>query len=106
MRAVPIMLSLLIGVAMLLTSCSRPARNVAPDPRVGAIFRAGSDRHGCTGAVVHSTRGDLVLTAAHCLLGDSAATFVPGFAGAVVPADTWKVGEVYFDARWISSRER
>jgi V8-like Glu-specific endopeptidase len=99
------MLSLLIGAAMLLTSCSRPAPHVAPDPRVGAIFRDGSDRHGCTGSVVHSAGGDLVLTAAHCLLGDSTATFVPGFAGALVPADTWKVGEVYFDARWISSRD-
>jgi V8-like Glu-specific endopeptidase len=104
MRAVSVILSLVIGVAMLLTSCARPARKVAPDPRVGAIFRDGSDRHGCSGSVVHSTGGDLVLTAAHCLLGDSPTTFVPGFAGALVPAETWKVVEVYFDARWITSR--
>ena len=60
--------------------------------------------HVCTGSVVHSAGGDLVLTAAHCLLGDTEAAFVPGFAGDAT-TDTWTVGEVYFDARWIASRD-
>ncbi|MGH3553491.1 MAG: serine protease, partial [Mycobacterium sp.] len=40
---------------------------VDPDARVGAIFFGDGDLHGCTGSVVHSASGDLVLTAAHCL---------------------------------------
>ncbi len=55
--------------------------------------------------MVHSTGGDLVLTAAHCLAGDSQKTFVPGFAGDAVPAEMWAVDQVYFDARWITSRD-
>jgi V8-like Glu-specific endopeptidase len=78
---------------------------VDPDPRVGAIFRDGGNLHVCTGSVVHSAGGDLVLTAAHCLAGDSQATFVPGFAGDAVPAESWSVDQVYFDRGWITSKD-
>ena len=50
-------------------------------PAVGAVFLGGTDTHTCTGAVVHSESGDLVLTAAHCLAAQYPATFVPGFYG-------------------------
>ena len=36
--------------------------------------------HTCTGSVVHSSTGDLILTAAHCLAQGFPTTFVPGFA--------------------------
>ena len=42
-----------------------------PDRRVGAIFLDGADEHVCTGSVLHSAGGNLVLTAAHCLAGAS-----------------------------------
>src|SRR5271166_5210013 len=90
----------LVSLVMLLTWCGRPADHassarasgpqtsgsvqrlsqpgpgqvagpVDPDPRVGAIFFDGGTLHSCTGSVVHSTGGDLVLTAAHCLSGRS-----------------------------------
>ena len=59
-----------------------------------AIFFGGSDLYGCTGAVLHSIGGDLVLTAAHCLGPDVAAAFVPGFARQAAPADFWTVDVV------------
>ncbi|MDP7702727.1 serine protease [Mycobacterium sp. TY815] len=132
MRAVTGILCLPVSLTVLFTSCARPAHHAsvssapvpkpgssvqrlgepgsaAPDPRVGAIFRGvsqeGGNLHVCTGSVVHSTGGDLVLTAAHCLLGEIDATFVPGFAGEATTTDTFTVDEVYFDARWIASRD-
>lgn len=132
MRAVTGILCLPVSLAVLVTSCARPPHHAsisttpapkpgssvqrlsepesaAPDPRVGAIFRGvsqeGGNLHVCTGSVVHSAGGDLVLTAAHCLLGEMDATFVPGFAGEATTTDTFTVDEVYFDARWIASRD-
>lgn len=102
MRAVTVVTSLVLVLA----SCAdRPAGHVKPDARVGAVFRNGRNVHECSGSVVHSTGGDLVLTAAHCLLGPATTTFVPGFAGAAGPADTWTVDVVYLDRRWIDSRD-
>lgn len=102
MRAV----TAVFGLAVVLASCAaHGGTQVAPDPRVGAVFRDGGNRHVCTGAVLHSAGGDLVLTAAHCLLGPAKTTFVPGFAGGAGPADIWTVDAVYFDRRWMSSRD-
>lgn len=53
----------------------------------------------------HSARGDLVLTAAHCLAADMPATFVPGFANAAAPSDVWTVDAVYLDPRWVAARD-
>jgi hypothetical protein len=77
----------------------------APDPRVGAIFLGGSPTPTCSGAVLHSAAGDLVLTAAHCLAGGVHTTFVPGFSGDAGPHDTWSVEAVYLDPRWTSIQD-
>jgi hypothetical protein len=134
MRMVRVLLCLVASLALLLMSCgrsadhssnarasgpqisgsaqqlSRPERGqvagpVDPDPRVGAIFFDGGTLHSCTGSVVHSTGGDLVLTAAHCLSGRSQAAFVPGFAGDGAPTDLWTVHEIYFDPRWLATKD-
>ena len=134
MRIVTALLCPLAGLAMLMTSCAPPAQHasvpsapglgtslpaqplrqpangpvagpVDPDPRVGAVFLDGGTLHVCTGSVVHSAGGDLVLTAAHCLAGGSQAIFVPGFSGAAAPSNTWTVDQVYFDARWIAGKD-
>jgi Trypsin-like peptidase domain len=81
------------------------AARVDPDPRVGAIFLGGGDLHACTGSVLHSANGNLVLTAAHCLGGGDPATFVPGFAGQAAPADLWAVDVVYLDPRWVANKD-
>ena len=73
-------------VALLATACSAPALKAAPraaeidaapragdlaavhpDPRVGAVFLGSDSVHTCTGAVLDSLAGNLIITAAHCL---------------------------------------
>ncbi|WP_343710512.1 trypsin-like peptidase domain-containing protein [Mycobacterium sp.] len=81
------------------------ARPVNPDPRVGVIFLGGGDLHVCTGSVLHSPGGDLVLTAAHCLPAGFPVTFVPGFADAAPAGDVWTVTAVYLDPRWVAARD-
>ncbi|MCV7381515.1 trypsin [Mycobacterium alsense] len=125
-----------VGLATLLTSCTRPAEPsarpevttpvatkpvqrlsqpqqtavagpVEPDRRVGAIFVNEGPLHVCTGSVVHSATGNLVITAAHCLAGAAKLIFVPGFAGdaAPAPADMWKADAVYVDPRWAAGKD-
>ncbi len=81
------------------------ARPVPPMPAVGAVFLGGTDTHTCTGAVVHSAPGDLVLTAAHCLAAQYPATFVPGFDGRSNPADVWHIDAVSLDPRWVKDQD-
>jgi hypothetical protein len=81
------------------------AAPVPPDPRVGAIFLSGSNLHACTGSVLHSAAGNLVLTAAHCLGAGGDATFVPGFAGQAGPGDVWTLDVVYLDPRWLATKD-
>ena len=78
---------------------------VNPDARVGPVFLLGGIWHTCTGAVVHSAGGDLILTAAHCLANGFSTTFVPGFANTAAPSDIWKVDAVYLDPRWVTDRD-
>lgn len=116
-----------IGLTLLLAACggqADPARQsstsqqstvgatpkvvagpVSPVPYVGAFFLGGGDLHTCTGAVVHASGGDLVLTAAHCLPGGIRASFVPGFSDAASPDDMWTVDAVYLDPRWLDNRD-
>lgn len=76
----------------------------APDPRVGAIFLGGQSLHTCTASVVHSTAGDLILTAAHCMAGGVDASFVPAFTEKAEPQEFWHVDAVYEDPRWVATQ--
>lgn len=128
MRILTTAAGLLLSLAVVLTGCGRPsnaadtppttstsdrtradprvtAAPIAPDPRVGAMFLGGGDVHTCTGSVLHSAGGDLVLTAAHCLAPGIPTTFVPGFSGAAAPPDVWTVDTVYLDPRWVSNQD-
>ncbi|OBJ54159.1 serine protease [Mycobacterium sp. 1423905.2] len=134
MRSVTAMLCLPVSLVMFLTSCGGPADRAAhssgplprgsvpaqrlgepardgaahpvpPDARVGAVFLDGDKLHICTASVLHSVGGDLVLTAAHCLLGFSTAAFVPGFSEDAAPTEKWAVSDVYFDNRWLATRD-
>ncbi len=119
--------AMVLGLVLLLAACSQPAGSVrttsmrvqladdpdkipfagpvSPDPRVGPIFLGGNNLHTCTGSVVHSSTGDLILTAAHCLAKDFTATFVPGFANAAAPSNVWTVDAVYLDPQWVTFKD-
>jgi Trypsin-like peptidase domain len=134
MRMPTVLICPVVVLATLLTSCSRPAGHasipsvsssrargpvqqlsrprhgavagpVDPDRRVGAIFLGGGTLHVCTGSVVHSAGGNLVMTAAHCLAGASQITFVPGLAGDAAPTDVWRADAIYLDPRWTAGKD-
>ncbi len=79
--------------------------------RVGALF--GADRadrpaggHFCTASVVHSERGDLIVTAAHCVAGaDDGLVFVPGYRNGKTPYGVWKVTRRYLPDGWAEGRD-
>jgi hypothetical protein len=82
------------------------AAPVDPDPRVGALFPSDGDLHVCTGSVLHSAAGNLVLTAAHCLsIGGGPARFGPGFDRNADPDAFWTVDAAYLDPRWLATRD-
>ncbi len=77
-------------------------------PQVGALFAGTSDTgpHFCTASVVHSTHGDVIATAAHCLNGTGTdLLFVPGYHAGVAPYGLWPVVAAYVDARWSSQHD-
>lgn len=78
---------------------------VAPDPRIGAIFLGGQSMHSCTGSVLHSEAGDLIVTAAHCLAQGVDSWFAPGFTENAEPQDFWHIDAVYLDPRWVSDQD-
>lgn len=101
-------------VALLATACNVPAIetapraaeiDAAPDPRVGAVFLGSDSVHTCTGAVLDSLAGNLIITAAHCLDASYDATFAPGYRGAGVPGDFWHIDAVYLDPRWVRRQD-
>jgi V8-like Glu-specific endopeptidase len=76
---------------------------------VGALFTMSAGKlrtHFCTASVVHSARGDLAVTAAHCLTGRTGQiAFVPGYADGQEPYGVWEVARVYTDQAWRSSQD-
>ena len=100
------------AVGLLLAACvaggsaaAAPASD-APDPRVGPLFLAGTPIHVCTGSVLDSADGDLVLTAAHCIAGSGGAlSFAPGFDRGVAPFGLWTVSQIYVDPAWLESQD-
>jgi V8-like Glu-specific endopeptidase len=76
---------------------------------VGALFTMSAGKlgaHFCTASVVHSARGDLALTAAHCVADRTGQiVFVPGYANGQEPYGEWEVTRVYTDQAWQSSQD-
>ncbi len=71
-------------------------------PTVGAIFVSGlHQNHTCTGSVVGSPQGDVILTAAHCVAGvTSEIQFAPGFVDGRTPYGVWRVVEEFTAPQW------
>ncbi|MFE2725289.1 trypsin-like serine peptidase [Kitasatospora sp. NPDC059327] len=69
---------------------------------VGALFSGAvaAGNHFCTASVLHSTTGNLLLTAAHCLSGTDGVTFAPGYRDGTAPYGTWRVTAIHTAAGW------
>ena len=81
------------------------ARPVKTDPRIGAVFPGSNTVHSCTGSVLDSLAGNLIITAAHCLDSSTDSLFAPGYAGDPDSADFWRVDAVYLDPRWVQRQD-
>ncbi|GAA2051582.1 trypsin-like serine peptidase [Williamsia deligens] len=85
-------------VAGLGGAASSTAVDVQANRRIGPVFLDGDNRHTCTAATVHSTHGDLMVTAAHCLTGiRGPITVAPGYDHGRAPYGQWTVSAVYLD---------
>ncbi|MBM7413000.1 hypothetical protein JOE38_002823 [Clavibacter michiganensis] len=82
-----------------------------PDqPFVGVLFSVdgGRDR-ACTASVVDTPDGDVIATAAHCLVdrrsgsATTLATFIPGAQGATAPHGIWPVRVAAVSSAWTTS---
>jgi V8-like Glu-specific endopeptidase len=78
---------------------------------VGALFAVTPSgqlgNHFCTGSVVDSPSGDLVLTAAHCVQGHppSQLAFIPDYNAGQWPDGVWQVTRVIVDRNWLTSQD-
>jgi V8-like Glu-specific endopeptidase len=111
-----------LGVAgMLALSVVGPAQRVDTKtgvpfngvPAVGALFTQSHGKlgkHFCTASVVHSLKGDLLVTAAHCMTGRrlkpaGSIEFAPGYHLGKFPAGKWPVTRVYVDHNWSARHD-
>ncbi|MCX5193627.1 serine protease [Streptomyces sp. NBC_00249] len=87
------------------------ARTAPTEPAIGALFSPGLDwdgEHHCSGSVVHSPGGDLVVTAAHCVYQSGFRTnlaFVPGYRDGAAPYGVWVPTRIEVDPRWVESAD-
>ncbi|MBB1156809.1 MULTISPECIES: trypsin-like serine peptidase [Amycolatopsis] len=119
MRRTVIGLFALMSASGTIVACAEhaaePAVATTPTPAkpiqasIGALFVDGS--HYCTASVVHSPRGDELLTAAHCIHDGEGGgylanvTFAPGFHDGVAPYGYWQVGNELVAQSWIDSSD-
>lgn len=81
-------------------------------PQVGAIFSTSNGAttgHYCSGSVVDSPQGDIVVTAAHCVADTtgyvSDIAFVPGFHDGQDPYGVWEVTNIVVPPQWLSDTD-
>jgi Trypsin-like peptidase domain len=122
-----------VGMTMAAAACASPvppgdpvaaappttAAQDVPRPGAGALFDSaapdapqvpgsppGLGAHFCSGSVVDTAPGDVVITAAHCVAdGDGSPPrtgmlFVPGYHDGVEPFGAWTVTSAVVDPRW------
>jgi V8-like Glu-specific endopeptidase len=97
-----------IGRAVgLLPASTETGRPFGGTPAIGALFTTSNGKlgdHFCTASVVHSSQGDLVVTAAHCMSSEPGTiAFVPGYVNGTTPYGIWTVSRVFEDEAWTSS---
>jgi V8-like Glu-specific endopeptidase len=77
-------------------------------PTVGALFfNIGIQVHFCTASVVDSSKGNLVLTAAHCVYGSGLPfniEYVPQWHHGVSPYGAWPVSSITVASGWKQSQ--
>ena len=95
-------------------SAAPTAQPVPSIPRVGAVFvpylpvltEVFGLPHTCSASVVHSSGHNVVLTAAHCIVGSGIGyAFAPGYHDGVFPYGAWTVRRVYVNPAWKANHD-
>ena len=83
------------------------ARSSSGSKVIGALFfNDGNGNHYCTASVIHTSKKNLLLTAAHCLYNprthqwNAHIVFVPKYSQGHRPYGTWPVWLMVVDKRW------
>jgi V8-like Glu-specific endopeptidase len=83
-------------------------------PQVGALFSydgSSTSSHFCSGSVVASDKGDLVITAAHCVYDSSSGSlitdiaFVPGYHDGQQPYGVWPATRIVVAPQWLDDQD-
>lgn len=83
-------------------------------PQVGALFGydgTSTTSHFCSGSVVASDKGDLVITAAHCVYDESSGSlttdvaFVPGYHDGQQPYGVWTASQIVVAPQWLDDQD-
>lgn len=83
-------------------------------PQVGALFSYNggvTGSHFCSGSVVASNKGDIVVTAAHCVYDSSSGSFVsdmafvPGYHDGQQPYGVWIPSQVLVAPQWLNDQD-
>jgi len=112
--AVAVISAVMIGVfvtppARSATTVPHPIAPFGQTSAIGALFTLASSgqlqSHFCTASVVDSPAGDLLVTAAHCMQGQTAGqvAFVPDYSSGQEPYGVWTVTQVIVDKNWTTS---
>jgi V8-like Glu-specific endopeptidase len=118
----PALIGLIVAAAVVVGAVlSPPARSSTTIPAhlasfgqtttIGALFTLSPSgqlqSHFCTASVVDSPAGDLVVTAAHCMLNKTAdqIAFVPDYSAGHMPYGVWNVTSVIEDPQWQRSAD-
>jgi hypothetical protein len=84
-----------------------------PSAATGALFTRPDghlNKHFCTASVIASKRGDLLITAAHCVTGVSLSppgsiVFAPGYVDGRFPRGLWAVTRSFVGAQWSAHQD-
>ncbi|GAB0132549.1 hypothetical protein EsDP_00000982 [Epichloe bromicola] len=70
-------------------------------PTVGVLYDKDIKKHYCTASIVDSKKGNMIITAAHCLSTDGKEIhFAPGYNDGKTPYGTYPVLATYVNPRW------
>ncbi|GIG56877.1 hypothetical protein Lfu02_12490 [Longispora fulva] len=90
------------GVAYAATPRTAPTSGVNA---IGVLADSDPNQHGCSAGIVDSPRGNVIVTAAHCVYGKSALVFAPGYHDGQAPFGVWKVVSAFVWDGWKTNQD-
>lgn len=79
-----------------------------PRPEIGSLSDgADPTNHHCSASIVASPKGNIIVTAAHCVAGKRNVFFTPAYHDGKAPYGTWQSapGAIYIDPGWATSHD-